>query len=72
MLVMLTLCDVNVSKYKTYLQETFNEMACEANGLGFRLEIHAIGDAAADLALTAIQHAKVAPQKRTLLTHCQV
>ncbi len=31
-----------------------------------------IGDAAAEAAITAIKEAKVAPEKRPILTHCQV
>ena len=31
-----------------------------------------IGDAAADAAITAIEAADVAPQRRPILTHCQV
>ena len=44
----------------------------EATGMGFRLEIHVIGDAAVDSVLTAIEKAKVSPEKRPLLTHSQV
>ena len=54
------------------LQEKFNKLACEATGLGYRLEIHIIGDAAADCTLEGLKAAKVAPEKRPLLTHCQV
>ena len=31
-----------------------------------------IGDAAAELALTALETVGVAPEKRPILTHCQV
>ena len=47
-------------------------MVLEATSSGYRLEIHVIGDAAADAALDAMEYAKVAPEKRPILTHCQV
>jgi len=39
---------------------------------GYRVEIHAIGDTAADVALTALEAVDVAPEKRPILIHCQV
>lgn len=41
----------------------------EAGRLGYRVEMHAIGDAAADVALDAFERAS---SRRPLLTHCQV
>ncbi|GMH76695.1 hypothetical protein TL16_g07166 [Triparma laevis f. inornata] len=39
---------------------------------GFRLEIHAIGDMAAEQVLNALEKCKISPQSRPVLTHCQV
>ena len=55
-----------------FFQEEFNKLASAATAEGFRLEIHAIGDAAADLALNGMEYAGVSPEKRPILTHCQV
>jgi len=44
----------------------------EATSLGYRLEIHVIGDEAAENALNALEGAKVSPEKRPIFTHCQV
>jgi predicted amidohydrolase YtcJ len=54
------------------MQDELNRQVHEATARGYRLEIHVIGDAAADAALTALEYADVAPQKRPILTHCQV
>jgi predicted amidohydrolase YtcJ len=47
-------------------------MITHARGLGFRVEIHAIGDAAAEQVLDALDSAGVSPCERPVLTHCQV
>ena len=47
-------------------------MVQNATAAGFRLEIHVIGDRAADSALEALETAMVTPEKRSILTHCQV
>ena len=39
---------------------------------GYRLEIHVIGDRAAEAALDALQFAQATPEQRHILTHCQV
>ncbi|TYZ60260.1 hypothetical protein PybrP1_008491 [[Pythium] brassicae (nom. inval.)] len=44
----------------------------EADTAGFRLEIHAIGDRAAEQVLMALKAANVTPAKRPILTHCQI
>ena len=44
----------------------------EATAQGYRLEIHVIGDAAAEAAISAIEAADVARERRPILTHCQV
>ena len=49
-----------------------NDLVREANTAGFRLEMHIIGDKAADAALTALEAAEVTPERRPILTHCQV
>lgn len=53
-------------------QEKLNEYVHEATSNGYRLEIHVIGDGAAENALNAIEFAGVSPEKRPILTHCQV
>ena len=49
-----------------------NSMVHEATAAGYRLEIHVIGDRAAESSIEAMEVARVAPEKRPLLTHCQV
>ncbi|KAE9119513.1 hypothetical protein PF005_g8287 [Phytophthora fragariae] len=44
----------------------------DATRAGYRLEIHAIGDRAAEQVLTALSAAHVGPEKRPILTHCQI
>ena len=53
-------------------QEELKDLVHEATSAGFRLEIHVIGDRAAETALDALEAVNVAPEKRTILTHCQV
>ena len=48
------------------------ELVNEGNIRGHRLEIHAIGDRALDVTLTALENAGVAPEKRPVIAHCQV
>ena len=48
------------------------ELVNEANIRGHRLEIHAIGDRALDVTLTALENAGVPPEKRPVIAHCQV
>ena len=55
-----------------FVQENLIDQVAEATAAGYRLEVHVIGDAAADAILTAIETANVAPEKRPILTHCQV
>ena len=49
-----------------------NSMVHEATAAGYRLEIHVIGDRAAESSIEAMEVGRVAPEKRPLLTHCQV
>lgn len=44
----------------------------QAHDRGYRLEIHAIGDRAAEQVLKAIEHSSLEPKDRPILTHCQV
>jgi len=44
----------------------------KAREAGFRLETHAIGDAAAEQVLLALTQSGSKPQERPVLTHCQV
>ncbi|ETO61853.1 hypothetical protein F444_20183 [Phytophthora nicotianae P1976] len=44
----------------------------DANEAGYRVEIHAIGDRAAEQVLMALKSANVGPEKRPILTHCQI
>jgi predicted amidohydrolase YtcJ len=49
-----------------------NSQVHQATSSGYRVEIHAIGDEAADVALTALETVNVAREKRPILIHCQV
>ncbi|XP_037047706.1 putative amidohydrolase YtcJ [Bradysia coprophila] len=44
----------------------------EAEANGYRVEIHAIGDRAAAQVINAIKMAGIKPERRPILTHCQV
>ncbi|CAH0487558.1 unnamed protein product [Peronospora farinosa] len=44
----------------------------KANNAGYRVEIHAIGDRAAEQVLAALRMAHVGPERRPILTHCQI
>ncbi|KAG3015849.1 hypothetical protein PC121_g1679 [Phytophthora cactorum] len=44
----------------------------DATNAGYRVEIHAIGDRAAEQVLMALKTANVRPDKRPILTHCQI
>ncbi|KAG2523664.1 hypothetical protein BBO99_00003583 [Phytophthora kernoviae] len=44
----------------------------DATAAGYRVEIHAIGDRATEQVLTALRAANVSPEKRPILTHCQI
>ncbi|KAL4129387.1 hypothetical protein PRIC2_005395 [Phytophthora ramorum] len=44
----------------------------DADNAGYRVEIHAIGDRAAEQVLAALKAADVGPGKRPILTHCQI
>ncbi|KAG7390800.1 hypothetical protein PHYPSEUDO_006622 [Phytophthora pseudosyringae] len=44
----------------------------DANKAGYRVEIHAIGDRAAEQVLAALKTVNVGPQQRPILTHCQI
>ncbi|KAL7694006.1 putative metal-dependent hydrolase, composite domain superfamily, amidohydrolase 3 [Plasmopara halstedii] len=43
-----------------------------ANDAGYRVEIHAIGDRAAEQVLMALKSANVGKERRPILTHCQI
>lgn len=47
-------------------------MISESRARGFRVEVHAIGDAAAEQVLSAMEAAGVIAVERPVLTHCQV
>jgi predicted amidohydrolase YtcJ len=47
-------------------------MVSAARERGYRLEVHAIGDAAAEAVLNAFDTVGVTKQERAILTHCQV
>lgn len=53
-------------------QEELTKLVDEATSSGYRLEIHVIGDRAAEAALDALRTANVAAEKRPIFTHCQV
>eukprot|EP00595_Chromulina_sp_UTEXLB2642_P002474 CAMPEP_0196764132 /NCGR_PEP_ID=MMETSP1095-20130614/5411_1 /TAXON_ID=96789 ORGANISM="Chromulina nebulosa, Strain UTEXLB2642" /NCGR_SAMPLE_ID=MMETSP1095 /ASSEMBLY_ACC=CAM_ASM_000446 /LENGTH=236 /DNA_ID=CAMNT_0042118839 /DNA_START=51 /DNA_END=758 /DNA_ORIENTATION=- len=47
-------------------------MITRVDNSGYRLEVHAIGDAAAEQVIDAIEYCNISPTKRPILTHCQV
>jgi len=55
-----------------YTQEDFDKEVSEAVAQGYRLEMHAIGDAAADIVLNALKTQHVSPEMRPILTHAQI
>lgn len=52
-------------------QDKLFQLMEEATTQGFRLELHVIGDDGAEAALDGLAYAKVTPEKRPILTHCQ-
>lgn len=55
-----------------YSRPTLVSMVKTAHDLGYRLEVHAIGDEAAEAVLEAFEKAGVQPEDRPILTHCQI
>lgn len=55
-----------------YTKDDMLRMVTTAMKQGYRLEIHAIGDAAAEQVLHAMLQCGVTPEDRAVLTHCQV
>ena len=53
-------------------QESMNEKVKRAHELGYRIEMHVIGDRAAEMAVQAFKAANIPPTARPILTHCQV
>lgn len=64
--------DDDFSGVLIFPKETLVEMMTKSKELGFRLEVHAIGDAAAEKVLDAFEEANVEYEDRPILTHCQV
>ncbi|CAM9101259.1 unnamed protein product, partial [Ectocarpus fasciculatus] len=52
--------------------EAMRCMIAVARSNGYRLEVHAIGDAAAEQVLLAMRDCGITPSDRAILTHCQV
>jgi predicted amidohydrolase YtcJ len=66
--------DADTKKGARGTQEEFNEQVTKILNLGFAPAIHANGDAAMDLALNAVEHARKATGKKDIrphLIHCQ-
>ncbi|ELU03691.1 hypothetical protein CAPTEDRAFT_206365 [Capitella teleta] len=55
-----------------HTEEELLRLVKEATASGYRLEVHAIGDAAAEMVIEAMEKADVTPEKRPILTHCQI
>ena len=49
-----------------------DEQVAAMNEAGYRLEVHVIGDRAAEATIEALEKAEVTPERRPILTHCQV
>ena len=55
-----------------YTEEELCQFIDRINKKGFRLEIHTIGDRAADVALDCLEKANVPPEMRPIFVHCQI
>ena len=55
-----------------YTEEELYEFIDRINSKGFRLEIHTIGDRAAEVALNCLEKANVPPEMRPIFVHCQI
>lgn len=55
-----------------YNRELLKKMVLEAHQKGWQLEVHAIGDEAAEAVLDAFEHCRMTAKDRPILTHCQV
>lgn len=62
----------NYSGVLIYAKNELVNMMTKSKELGFRLEVHAIGDEAAQNVLDAFEEAKIDPSDRPIITHCQV
>jgi predicted amidohydrolase YtcJ len=64
--------DTNTKGITIYNQNELNKKVRAAHELGYQLEVHAIGDLAAEQVLTSFQEAGIQKNDRPVLTHCQV
>ena len=55
-----------------YSQDSMDEKVRRAHELGYRIEMHVIGDRAAEMGVVAFKAAAIPPSARPILTHCQV
>ncbi|MDH5403090.1 MAG: amidohydrolase, partial [Candidatus Heimdallarchaeota archaeon] len=55
-----------------YTEEELTRLVSEVKSLGFRPEIHAIGDKAAEISINSMINGNVLPDDRGILTHCQI
>ena len=55
-----------------YTQDGMNEKVRRAHELGYRIEMHVIGDRAAEMGVHAFKAAAIPSTARPILTHCQV
>lgn len=53
-------------------QISLNKRVSDAHAAGYRIEMHVIGDRAAEMGLTALEAAGITVKDRAILTHCQV
>ena len=53
-------------------KEDFKNLFSKINDAGFRLEIHVIGDKAAELALDLLESCQISPETRPIFVHCQI
>ncbi|MFX1513274.1 MAG: amidohydrolase [Promethearchaeota archaeon] len=64
--------DVDTTGQLIYSQEELNEKVKLSKEKGFRLEIHAVGDLAAEYILNAYETVGISKEDRPILTHCQL
>lgn len=55
-----------------YTRERLHEMIKDGHEKGYQLEVHAIGDLAAEAVLEGFEMAGITPKDRAILTHCQI
>ncbi|MFX1514280.1 MAG: amidohydrolase [Promethearchaeota archaeon] len=64
--------DIGTTGQLIHTQDELNEKVQQAKEKGYRLEIHGIGDLAAEYILNAFENAGLSKEDRPILTHAQI